>query len=100
MATTWSVSSVVRTRSRARRAPPDSGGSDRQRLMLDNDVVVSSVNANLRHYNQAVQALAAADRNWLESLISRRIPLRHWTDVFDTGPDEVNVVVDLLTPAP
>ncbi|MEV0085482.1 glucose 1-dehydrogenase [Saccharopolyspora sp. NPDC050642] len=64
-------------------------------LMLDNDVVVSSVNANLRHYKQAVQALAAADRNWLESLISRRIPLRHWTDVFDTGPDEVKVVVDL-----
>ncbi|MCI2419726.1 glucose 1-dehydrogenase [Saccharopolyspora sp. K220] len=66
-------------------------------LMLDNDVVVSSVNANLRHYNQAVQALGGADRSWLESLISRRIPLCDWTDVFDTGPDELKVVVDLQT---
>ncbi|MER7078246.1 Threonine dehydrogenase [Saccharopolyspora kobensis] len=64
-------------------------------LMLDNDVIVSSVNANLRHYDQAVRALAAADRSWLESLISRRIPLRNWTDVFDTGPDDVKVVVEL-----
>ncbi|WP_190816155.1 glucose 1-dehydrogenase [Saccharopolyspora pogona] len=64
-------------------------------LMLDNDVVVVSVSANLRHYNQAVQALAGADRNWLESLVSRRIPLSEWTDVFEPGPDEVKGVVDL-----
>jgi threonine dehydrogenase-like Zn-dependent dehydrogenase len=64
-------------------------------LMLDNDVVLGSVNANLRHYNQAVQALAGADRNWLGALISRRIPLGDWTTVFETGPDEVKVVVDL-----
>ncbi|GAA0517173.1 threonine dehydrogenase [Saccharopolyspora subtropica] len=61
----------------------------------DNDVVVGSVNANLRHYNQAVRALTAADRTWLESLISHRIPLDDWTDVFATRPDEVKVVVDL-----
>ncbi|MEV0700232.1 glucose 1-dehydrogenase [Saccharopolyspora sp. NPDC050389] len=64
-------------------------------LMLDNDVLVISASANLRHYNQAVQALAAADRNWLRSLISRRIPLGAWTDVFESGPGEVKVVVDL-----
>ncbi|MER6987886.1 glucose 1-dehydrogenase [Saccharopolyspora hirsuta] len=64
-------------------------------LMLDNDVIVSSVNANLRHYDQAVRALAAADRGWLESLIGRRVPLRDWTEVFDTGPDQVKAVVDL-----
>jgi glucose 1-dehydrogenase len=64
-------------------------------LVLDNDVVVSSVNANLRHYHQAVQVLAAADRDWLASLISRRVPLDDWTRVFETEPDDVKVVVDL-----
>ncbi|GAA4617292.1 glucose 1-dehydrogenase [Saccharopolyspora hordei] len=64
-------------------------------VVLDNDVIVSSVNANLRHYKQAVQVLDAADRDWLARLITRRVPLDRWTEVFDTGPDDVKVVVDL-----
>lgn len=64
-------------------------------LVLDNDVVVGSVNANRRHYERAVRALEAADRGWLQRLISRRVPLSRWTEVFEDHDDDVKVVVDL-----
>ena len=34
-------------------------------LVLQNNVIVGSVNANKRHFYKAAQALAAADRDWL-----------------------------------
>ncbi len=34
-------------------------------LVLDNDVVFGTVNANRRHYEMAADALARADRRWL-----------------------------------
>jgi hypothetical protein len=40
--------------------------------VLGNLVVFGSVNANRRHYYRAARALAAADRGWLEQLITRR----------------------------
>jgi hypothetical protein len=40
--------------------------------VLKNVVVVGSVNANKRHWYKAGQALARADRKWLERLITRR----------------------------
>ena len=45
----------------------DAGAVNRE-LVLENDAVVGSVNANLRHYHQAVEALAKADKDWLASL--------------------------------
>lgn len=71
-------------------------GAINDELVLDNDVVVGSVNANLRHYRQAVQALAEADRDWLGRLITRRVPLQRWTDALTPQPNDVKVVVDLL----
>lgn len=64
-------------------------------LVLENDAVVGSVNAALRHYQQAAEALAAADNDWLRGLITRRVPLANWTDALDKQPDDVKVVVDL-----
>ena len=49
-------------------------------IVLENDVVFGSVNANRRHYEAAAAALAAADRAWLERLITRRVPLDRWRD--------------------
>ena len=43
-------------------------------LVLANNVVIGSVNANRRHFYRAAEALAAADQAWLERLISRRVP--------------------------
>ena len=47
-------------------------------MVLENQTVVGSVNANRRHYEAAAAALAAADRPWLERLVTRRVPLEHW----------------------
>lgn len=72
----------------------DAGEVNRE-LVLENDAVVGSVNANLRHYHQAAEALAKADLDWLASLITRRIPLERATDAFTAAPDDVKVVIDL-----
>lgn len=63
--------------------------------VLENDVVVGSVNANRRHYESAAEALAAADRGWLARLITRRVPLEEVADALRPQPDDVKVVLTL-----
>jgi threonine dehydrogenase-like Zn-dependent dehydrogenase len=65
-----------------------------RRLVLENDVVVGSVNANRRHYELAAAALAKADRSWLERVITRRVPLDHWRDAYDRRRGEIKTVMD------
>ena len=64
-------------------------------LVLENDVVFGSVNANRRHYEAAAEALAQADRAWLERLITRRVPLDQWQDALTRQDDDIKVVVEL-----
>jgi len=64
-------------------------------LVLDNDVVFGSVNANRRHYELAAQALARADTAWLEQLLTRTVPLASWPAALRKADDDVKVVVDL-----
>jgi threonine dehydrogenase-like Zn-dependent dehydrogenase len=71
----------------------DAGALNRA-MVLENDVVFGSVNANRRHYEAAARALARADRAWLERLISRRVPLAGWADAIRRQPDDVKVVID------
>ncbi|MEU0586581.1 glucose 1-dehydrogenase [Streptomyces sp. NPDC006132] len=77
-----------------RRMTVDAGAINRE-IVLQNDAVVGSVNANLRHYRQAADALAEADLSWLERVITRRVPLERATEAFTPQPDDVKVVVDL-----
>jgi len=63
-------------------------------MVLDNDVVFGTVNANRRHYELAAEALAAADQGWLARLISRRVPLDGWAEALQRRPDDVKVVID------
>ncbi|WP_228982065.1 glucose 1-dehydrogenase [Streptomyces sp. DH12] len=77
-----------------RRVTVDAGSVNRD-IVLENDAVVGSVNANLRHYGQAADALAKADPAWLERLITRRVPLGRATEAFRREPDDVKVVIDL-----
>jgi glucose 1-dehydrogenase len=72
----------------------DVGAANRE-VVLENDVVVGSVNANLRHYAAAADALTAADPEWLERLITRRVPLSEAADALDGKGDEIKVVVTL-----
>lgn len=77
-----------------RRVEIDAGSLNRE-IVLQNDVVFGSVNANRRHYAHAVEALGRADRSWLERLITRRVPLERAHEAFEPAGDDVKVVIEL-----
>ena len=70
----------------------DAGKLNRD-IVLENDAVLGSVNANLRHYAQAAEALVHADPDWLERLVSRRVPLADFAAAFEPRDDDVKVVL-------
>ena len=74
--------------------PVDAGELNRS-IVLENDAIIGSVNANRRHYEQAADALARADSDWLARLISRRVPLAEYASAFEAQADDVKVVVRL-----
>jgi threonine dehydrogenase-like Zn-dependent dehydrogenase len=76
-----------------RRLSVDAGALNTE-MVIGNRVVFGSVNANRRHYEAAAEALAQADRAWLERLISRRVPLADWAKALERGRDEVKVVIE------
>ena len=63
-------------------------------MVLDNDTVFGTVNANRRHYELAGEALQRADKAWLNRLITRREPLDRWTQSLERQPDDIKVIVD------
>jgi glucose 1-dehydrogenase len=67
-------------------------------IVLENDLVFGSVNANRRHYEAAADALARADGEWLGRLITRRVPLDRWRDALQRGKNDIKVVVELGAP--
>ena len=69
-------------------------GALNNELVLENDVVFGSVNANRRHFDQAVGALREADPDWLRRLITRTVPLAHWPEALEKRDDDIKVVVD------
>jgi threonine dehydrogenase-like Zn-dependent dehydrogenase len=75
-------------------APVDVGALN-GRIVLQNDVVFGSVNANRRHYEAAVMALDAADPAWLSRLISRRVPLERWREAVERQVGDVKTIIEL-----
>ncbi len=69
-------------------------GEVNRRMVLENDAVFGSVNANRAHYEAAAAALADADRGWLSRLITRRVPLSEYADAFRRREDDVKVVIE------
>jgi glucose 1-dehydrogenase len=80
--------------SSGRRLEVDAGAVNRE-IVLENDAIFGSVNANLTHYRMAADALARADREWLERLITRRVRLSDYRDALERRDDDVKVVIDL-----
>ncbi|HET7669884.1 MAG TPA: glucose 1-dehydrogenase [Burkholderiales bacterium] len=64
-----------------------------QSLVLENRVVFGTVNANLRHYHDAAHSLARADRSWLQSIITRRVPLERWREAYEKREGDVKTVL-------
>jgi glucose 1-dehydrogenase len=62
-------------------------------IVLGNQVVVGSVNANKRHWYKAGQVLARADRDWLARLVTRRERPEEFARALKRTPDDIKVVV-------
>jgi threonine dehydrogenase-like Zn-dependent dehydrogenase len=62
-------------------------------VVLRNNVVVGSVNANKRHWYRAGQVLARADPAWLARLITRREPAEQFMRALQRQPEDIKVVV-------
>ena len=77
-----------------RRIDVDAGSLNRT-LVLENDAVFGSVNANLDHYRLAADALHRADASWLARLITRRVPLGSFAEALAPSPDDIKVVLTL-----
>jgi threonine dehydrogenase-like Zn-dependent dehydrogenase len=73
-------------------AEVDAGALNRA-LVLENNVVFGSVNANRSHWEAAAAALARADRRWLGDVVSRRVPLDRWREALRREESDVKVVV-------
>jgi len=62
-------------------------------MVLQNNVVLGTVNANKRHWYLAGQDLARADRKWLERLITRRERPESFARALERQPDDIKVVI-------
>jgi threonine dehydrogenase-like Zn-dependent dehydrogenase len=69
-------------------------GSVNRTMVLENDTVFGSVNANRKHYEDAVATLQRADKDWLARLVTRRVPVEQWTQSLEQQPDDIKVVID------
>ena len=62
-------------------------------LVLNNATVFGSVNAGARHYHAAADALAADDRDWLEGIVTRRVPVDRWEEAIERRDDDVKAAI-------
>lgn len=90
----YGITCLTGVSSPGRRVQFDAGAVNRE-IVLENDVVIGSVNANRRHYAAAAEALAAADQSWLAGLITRRVPLAQWRSAYEPRADDVKTVLEL-----
>ncbi len=69
-------------------------GALNRTMVLDNNTVFGTVNANRLHYQMAHEALVRADKTWLNGLITRREPVEQWTLSLERQPDDIKVIVE------
>ncbi len=62
-------------------------------VVLKNNVIVGSVNANKRHWYRAGENLAHSDREWLSRLITRREKPENFQQALERQPDDVKVII-------
>ncbi|MBO9539294.1 glucose 1-dehydrogenase [bacterium] len=69
-----------------------------QTMVLENILVLGSVNANVQDFDQGIADMLACEQRfpgWLEGLITRRLPLSALTRAFEREPDDVKVVLEV-----
>src|SRR5262245_37454552 len=63
------------------------------KMVLQNNVIVGTVNANKRHWYAAGQDLARADREWLRRLITRIEKPESFAHALERQADDIKVVI-------
>ena len=66
-------------------------------LVLGNKIAFGTVSAARRHYDQAAEALARADPDWLARLITRRLAPEDWPNALQKRSEDIKVIVDMTT---
>ena len=69
-------------------------GALNKEIVMSNQVMFGTVNANRKHWEMAEQSLQKADPKWLAQLISRREPLSQWQNAIVRQPNDIKVVID------
>lgn len=64
-------------------------------MVLNNVVMFGSVNANRRHFGQAVDTLSRAEPAWLQRLITRTVNMDHFDEALHKEDHDIKTVVDL-----
>lgn len=72
-------------------------GDINRSMVLDNQVIFGTVNANRNHWQSAAKSLLKADRSWLARLISRKEKFSNWEKALQRHPDDIKVVIDLAS---
>jgi len=62
-------------------------------LVLKNNLLVGSVNANKRHWYKAGQNLARSDRAWLSRVITRLVKPENFQQALERQPDDIKVII-------
>ena len=73
---------------------PVDGGALNRALVLENNVVFGSVNANARHWKAAADGLAKADKDWLGRLITRRVPVEDYASAYAPSHEDIKVILE------
>ena len=64
-------------------------------MVLGNQVIFGTVNANRHHWEMAEKSLMDADREWLAKLISRKESFDNWNAALARHPDDIKVVIEI-----
>lgn len=63
-------------------------------LVLENDIVFGTVNANRRHYQAGLAALRRAPKGYLEALLTRRVPVARFAEAFEKKPGDIKTTLE------
>jgi threonine dehydrogenase-like Zn-dependent dehydrogenase len=66
-------------------------------MVLNNEAVFGTVNANRAHYEMAADSLAQADKQWLSRIITRRVPLDRWPEALEHRHEDIKVIIDFAS---
>jgi glucose 1-dehydrogenase len=63
-------------------------------IVLENNVVIGSVNANRVDYEAGAAALAKAPPDWPARMLTRRVPLARWQDALARDDGDVKTIIE------